>query len=132
VRDTFGVAADIYVDPVRDADGHRGYRNTAIVLRAIDQRASLLKAEDAIEAAALDKYAYIRDAYLQRRRSLIHDGNPPREKDDDSAALPFDNQQLVESLEPTWNFMLVGDELDQRVELPAERGVPEEVASVSN
>ncbi|WP_018411857.1 MlaA family lipoprotein [Methyloversatilis thermotolerans] len=132
VRDTFGVAADIYVDPVRDADGHRGYRNTAIVLRAIDQRASLLKAEDAIEAAALDKYAYIRDAYLQRRRSLIHDGNPPREKDDDSAALPFDNRQLVESLEPTWNLMLVGDGFDPKIELPAANGVPEEVASVSN
>ncbi len=39
VRDTVGLAADIYTDPVRDADAHRGYRNTAIALRAIDTRA---------------------------------------------------------------------------------------------
>jgi len=25
----------------------------------------------------LDKYEFLRDAYLQRRNSLIHDGNPP-------------------------------------------------------
>ncbi|HYL87127.1 MAG TPA: VacJ family lipoprotein, partial [Burkholderiales bacterium] len=36
--------------------------------------------------AALDKYVFQRDAYLQRRRSLVYDGRPPREKvpDDDS------------------------------------------------
>ena len=35
---------------------------------------------EVIEEAALDKYSYVRDGYLQRRRNLIHDGNPPREK----------------------------------------------------
>lgn len=107
VRDTFGLAADIYVDPVRDADAHRGYRNTAIALRAIDTRANLLKAEDALEAAAIDKYAYVRDAYLQHRRSAIHDGNPPREADD-SASLPSENLLTMEPLESTWTMMLVG------------------------
>jgi ABC-type transporter lipoprotein component MlaA len=34
-------------------------------------------------AAAIDRYAFIRDAYLQRRRILVHDGNPPEEEDDD-------------------------------------------------
>jgi phospholipid-binding lipoprotein MlaA len=38
----------------------------------------LLKADKIIEEAALDKYSYVRDAYLQRRQSLIHDGNPPK------------------------------------------------------
>ncbi|MGC4404889.1 MlaA family lipoprotein [Methyloversatilis sp. MC4-4] len=107
VRDTVGLAADIYVDPVRDADAHRGYRNTAIALRAIDTRANLLKAEDALEAAAIDKYAYVRDAYLQHRRSAIHDGNPPREADD-SASLPSANLLTMEPLESTWTMMLVG------------------------
>jgi hypothetical protein len=37
-----------------------------------------------VEEAALDKYSYIRDAYLQRRRNLIHDGNPPREVEADA------------------------------------------------
>ena len=30
--------------------------------------------------ACIDKYNYIRDAYLQNRRSVIHDGNPPAEE----------------------------------------------------
>jgi len=33
-----------------------------------------------LEEAALDKYVFQRDAYLQRRRSLVYDGRPPREK----------------------------------------------------
>ena len=44
------------------------------------QRADLLEASRILEEAALDKYVFQRDAYLQRRRSLVHDGNPPREK----------------------------------------------------
>jgi len=35
------------------------------------------------EEAALDKYSYIRDAYLQRRQSLVYDGRPPREPEDE-------------------------------------------------
>ena len=40
-------------------------------------------AEKLVEGAALDKYQFIRDAYLQRRRNQVYDGNPPRLKDDD-------------------------------------------------
>ena len=47
-------------------------------LRFVDIRASLLPADKVVEEAALDKYAYIRDAYLQRRRNQIFDGRPPR------------------------------------------------------
>lgn len=45
----------------------------------IDLRASLLGATNVLEEAALDKYAFTRDAYLQRRRNLIYDGHPPEE-----------------------------------------------------
>ncbi|WP_374337174.1 VacJ family lipoprotein [Methyloversatilis sp.] len=107
LRDTFGLAADIYVDPVRDADGHRGYRNSAMALRAIDARANLLKVESALEAAALDKYAYVRDAYLQSRRSAIYDGSPPREADD-AAMTPVENFMSMEPVETTWNLSFVG------------------------
>jgi phospholipid-binding lipoprotein MlaA len=37
-----------------------------------------LPSDKVVEEAALDKYAYIRDAYLQRRRNQIFDGRPPR------------------------------------------------------
>lgn len=76
-RDTVGLAFDMWADPVSDLD-HVPTRNTFLVLRAVNTRAELLPADKVIEEAALDKYAYIRDGYLQRRLSLVHDGNPPR------------------------------------------------------
>ncbi|MGQ0546026.1 MAG: MlaA family lipoprotein [Betaproteobacteria bacterium] len=79
VRDGVGLAADIYTDPlgeVRPIDA----RNTAIATRAVQTRADLLGASRVLEQAALDKYVFQRDAYLQRRRSLVYDGRPPREK----------------------------------------------------
>lgn len=77
-RDTVGLILDVKADPVGNID-HVPTRNTLLALRLIDTRADLLPADKVIEEAALDKYAYVRDGYLQRRRSLIHDGNPPRE-----------------------------------------------------
>ncbi|MEK6707632.1 MAG: VacJ family lipoprotein [Pseudomonadota bacterium] len=51
--------------------------------RVADQRAVLLDTDKTLEEAALDKYEFLRDAYLQRRRSLVFDGNPPRRKADE-------------------------------------------------
>jgi phospholipid-binding lipoprotein MlaA len=56
-------------------------RNSTVALRFVDIRASLLPADKVVDEAALDKYAYIRDAYLQRRRNQIFDGRPPRQDD---------------------------------------------------
>jgi phospholipid-binding lipoprotein MlaA len=79
VRDTAGLALDWTFDPlseVRPID----VRNSLVALRGINTRAELLDATRLLEEAALDKYVFQRDAYLQRRRSLIYDGSPPREK----------------------------------------------------
>lgn len=76
-RDTVGLIFDVATDPVAHVD-HVPTRNVLLFTRVISDRAELLKADKVIEEAALDKYSYVRDAYLQRRRSLIHDGNPPR------------------------------------------------------
>lgn len=46
-------------------------------------RANLLGAESVVEQAALDKYSFIRDAWMQRRQSQVYDGHPPRPKDDE-------------------------------------------------
>jgi phospholipid-binding lipoprotein MlaA len=64
-----------YVDPERLYWGLWG-------LDKVRTRANLLKAETVLEEAALDKYTFIRDAWLQRRRSQVFDGNPPREKEE--------------------------------------------------
>lgn len=82
VRDAFGTAGDVFTDPlfhldplfkVDEAPVYWGL----IALRLIDRRANLLAATDILEDAALDPYAFLRDAYLQRRHALVHDGNPP-------------------------------------------------------
>lgn len=77
LRDTGGWVVDSYVDPVWRARPISA-RNSMVALRFVDIRASLLPADKVVEEAALDKYAYIRDAYLQRRRNQIFDGRPPR------------------------------------------------------
>ena len=77
IRDTAAWFVDTSVDPIwyiQDIP----VRNTLAGIRYIDQRASLLPTDRIIEEGALDKYAYIRDAYLQHRQNAIHDGNPPR------------------------------------------------------
>ena len=51
--------------------------------RATDTRSNLLKSEKTLDEAALDKYEFMREAYLQRRRNLVHDGNPPPQKEDE-------------------------------------------------
>ena len=80
LRDTVGLIVDLKLDPVGNLD-HVPTRNSLLALRMTSDRASLLPADKVIMEAAIDKYAYLRDAYLQRRRSLVYDGNAPREDD---------------------------------------------------
>lgn len=51
--------------------------------QTLNTRSNLLAATNVLEAAALDPYAFLRDAYLQQRRNLIYDGHPPPTPDDD-------------------------------------------------
>jgi phospholipid-binding lipoprotein MlaA len=82
LRDTLGRGADIYTDPVSYIN-QDAYQIAAQALRVIEVRAGLLAATRLLEGAALDKYQFVRDGYLQRRRNLIYDGNPPPLKDPD-------------------------------------------------
>lgn len=82
LRDTIGRSADNHIDPVWQYD-YVPTRNSAAGINLIDTRARLLKVEKVVEDAALDRYIFIRDGYLQKRRSLVYDGNPPREKLED-------------------------------------------------
>ena len=59
---------------------------------AVSQRADVLSATDARDAAALDPYAFTRDAYYQRRKHLIFDGSPPVEDFFDE--FDFDDEDL--------------------------------------
>jgi len=77
MRDSAGLLVDFYADPVV-MHRPKGVRDVIWGLRAIGKRADLLDASRILEEAALDKYVFQRDAYLQRRRSQVYDGNPPR------------------------------------------------------
>lgn len=82
VRDTGGWVVDVYTDPTwYTLNKSVAARNSLVALRFVDVRASLLPSDKVVEEAALDKYAYVRDAYLQRRRNQIFDGRPPRLED---------------------------------------------------
>lgn len=78
LRDTVALPVDTRGDAVALQDD-MALRNTGWTLRAVDGRARLLKASDVVEGAALDKYTFIRDAYLQHRRNVVFDGNPPED-----------------------------------------------------
>ncbi len=80
-------------------------RNELIGARAVDTRARLLDTSSLLEEAALDHYAYVRDAYLQRRRNLIYDGEPPPQPDPDKdsnagtrATTAFDSTELPQAV----------------------------------
>ena len=50
-------------------------------LNLVNDRANLLDID--VDEVSIDPYSFIREAYLQRRRYLIHDGSPPAEGFDD-------------------------------------------------
>lgn len=81
-RDTVGVVVGWFTDPVRYVRKER-IRYGLVALRLIDKRASLLGASRVMDEAALDPYQFMRDAYLQKRRHEVYDGNPPPEPFDD-------------------------------------------------
>jgi phospholipid-binding lipoprotein MlaA len=80
VRDGIGTGIDLYTDPLTEVRPYH-LEYGLVGLRLTQTRADLLDASRILEEAALDKYIFQRDAYLQRRRSLVYDGHPPREKE---------------------------------------------------
>ena len=80
LRDTVALPVDTQGDIVAGLSDVPA-RNTLTVVRVVDKRTELFKAEKMLDEIALDKYTFIRDAYLQRRRSSIYDGNPPEDAD---------------------------------------------------
>jgi len=78
VRDAAVLPLEFSLDPVSNHDAV-AERNAAVFTRIIDKRATLLKTTDLLSSAAIDKYSFTRDSYLQFRRNQVYDGNPPDE-----------------------------------------------------
>lgn len=79
VRDALGRFPDALANPQRQIGG-TNEQVGIYTLDVVDTRAGLLPAERTFTGVALDRYQFIRDAYLQRRRSLVFDGDPPQDE----------------------------------------------------
>ena len=101
-RDGAGLYVDGITSPLyRDVPKIRT-RNQLYLTDMVNRRQQLLADEKVMEGAILDRYAFIRDAYLQRRQNLVYDGNPPRESydDDDTDSGPSEEPKPAAPAKP--------------------------------
>jgi phospholipid-binding lipoprotein MlaA len=85
IRDAIALPADTYVSPALLV-APKYWKEVAIdAVGVIDTRAGLLGASQMLDELAFDRYTFMRDAYITRRRSLVYDGNPPELPDEDDA-----------------------------------------------
>lgn len=80
VTDTAGIIPATYLTDLRTYPGNTPETYVLLSANVIDTRARLLGASKVVELQ-LDPYIFRREAYLQRREQLIHDGDPPLEDD---------------------------------------------------
>lgn len=94
VRDTAALPLDFKADPWKYKEPVN-VRNIGAGLRVVDQRAAILDASNLLEEAALDRYEFIRDGFLQRRESRIFDGEkqPARENQETESVPPSETQK---------------------------------------
>lgn len=97
LRDTVAMPVDFETDPWHFKRPVH-WRNPGSAVRIVDQRAALLGASKLLEEAALDRYGFVRDAYLQRRQSNVYDGEPPE-------------TSYEHDIGPTWSL---GEDVDQK------------------
>jgi phospholipid-binding lipoprotein MlaA len=71
-RDATGVGIDQYVAPTNQMDP--AWRNSLWGLNFVSARARYLDATNLLEQAALDKYLFVRDAWLAQRQSKLDEG----------------------------------------------------------
>ncbi|MBL8327529.1 MAG: VacJ family lipoprotein [Rubrivivax sp.] len=82
VRDGLALPLD-RVTSFSNVVGEGANRYSIAALELIHTRAGLLNASSILGQVALDRYTFVRDSYLARRRSAVYDGNPPPDPDDE-------------------------------------------------
>lgn len=106
LRDTVAYPVDLETDPWRYVEKIR-VRNVGSVIRVVDQRAVLLDASNLLEEAALDRYVFVRDAYLQRRQSKVYDGELPETSYEDDIGPTLTTQDDV-AVKPSTSASIAG------------------------
>ena len=87
VRDAFGTTADLETDYLFKYIPNVGLRNSITGLRVINARNTYYEAGDLLDGVAIDKYSFMRDAYIQRRQYQIDEGRDG----DESLVPPYEN-----------------------------------------
>jgi phospholipid-binding lipoprotein MlaA len=72
LRDTVGRFGDFFLNPISFSS--KGVYWTLLALNMVDRRADLIEAGDVLDEAAVDRYSFLREFYLQKRQSAIDDG----------------------------------------------------------
>ncbi|RZI83001.1 MAG: VacJ family lipoprotein [Rubrivivax sp.] len=80
-RDSVGIPGDFYFSASNLFPSPESYAVGGLQL--VNARAGLLDASNLLGDVALDRYSFVRDAYLQRRQNQIYNGEPPEEAYDD-------------------------------------------------
>lgn len=83
VRDTGGLVLDLQATPSSLIDDTTATVVGVSLLQVVSTRAGLLGAGRVLDDIALDKYSFLRDAYLARRQNQVYDGNPPEVPDEE-------------------------------------------------
>jgi phospholipid-binding lipoprotein MlaA len=97
LRDSLALPLDAQMSPAL-AVHHEIGKSAVTGLQLVNTRANLLSASNMLNDIAFDKYIFVRDAYLQRRRSLVFDGDPPEEAEPPEA--PVANQPAPAAAAP--------------------------------
>ncbi len=82
VRDTAGWAIDNRYDVWRTEVDSVGLRYGGSALRLVDKRVGFIGMDTSLNEVALDKYSFVRDAYLQRRKAATQRNPSSRDGDD--------------------------------------------------
>jgi phospholipid-binding lipoprotein MlaA len=115
-RDAPARFVDAPLDPLYHYDDVR-VRNSLLVVNVVNTRARLLPATDLVERIALDQYAFVRDAYLKRRASLIRDGAPdPTEQTYEDYDEEESRSEAPQAFPPFKAALLQSDRVQERAD----------------
>lgn len=112
LRDSVGIPGDMYFSASSLAT-QPGVAVAVKALEVVDVRARYLGASNLLNDVALDKYSFMRSAFLQRRQNLIYEGNPP----DEPASEDWRDDERFDDEGP--------DEPDAAAQLPATAPLPQ-------
>jgi phospholipid-binding lipoprotein MlaA len=94
LRDLLGRIGDTLINPI-SYPSQTAYLSLS-ALQFVDIRADLLEAGNVLDEAAVDRYAFLREFYLQKRQTMIKDGPNHMDDDDLFDESLFEDEELFE------------------------------------